>query len=128
VFILHEYDFNIVHKSGKVNWDVNGLSWNPSSNEKDTIGARWHGEVDLEVVLGWHVFTYMCTLLGCSKDVPQGNMGGGNSHNDDDEPKCINVMDIHLNLLVMAYLHASEVLVGLTPKEQDRIIHRVKQF
>jgi len=70
----------------------------------------------------------MCTLLGYSKDVPQGDMGGGNSHNDDDESKCINAMDIHLNLLVMAYLHASDVLVGLAPKEQDRIIHRVKQF
>ncbi len=40
MFILHEYDFNIVHKAGRVNWDVDGLSWNPSSNEEDTIGAR----------------------------------------------------------------------------------------
>ncbi len=45
------------------------LSWNPSSSEEDTIGARWHGEVDLEAILGWHAFAYLCTLLGCSKDV-----------------------------------------------------------
>ncbi len=44
-------------------------------------------------------FSYMCTLLGCFKDVPQSNTGGGNSHNGDDELKCINAMDIHLNLL-----------------------------
>jgi hypothetical protein len=51
VLILHEYNFDIVHKVGKVNWDVNGLSRNSSFNEKDTIGAKWHGKVDLEVVL-----------------------------------------------------------------------------
>jgi hypothetical protein len=26
--ILHEYDFDIIHKVGKVNRDVGGLSWN----------------------------------------------------------------------------------------------------
>ncbi len=85
----------------------------------DTIGAKWHGKMDLEVIPGWHASTYMCTLLGCFGDVPQGNTGGGNSHSDDDEPKGIGSLGIHLNLLVMAYLQASEVLVGLTPKEQD---------
>ncbi len=34
------------------------LSWNPSSSEEDTIGARWHGEVDLEAILGWHASAY----------------------------------------------------------------------
>jgi len=33
-----------------VNRDVNGLSQNPSFNEEDMISARWHGEVDLEVM------------------------------------------------------------------------------
>jgi hypothetical protein len=84
--------------------------------------------MDLEVVPGWHASTYMCTLLGCFGDVPQGNTGGGNSHSDDDEPKGIGSLGIHLNLLVMAYLQASEVLVGLTPKEQDWVIHRAKRF
>jgi hypothetical protein len=36
-FILHEYDFDIIHKASKVIWDVDGLSWNPRSNEKDTM-------------------------------------------------------------------------------------------
>jgi hypothetical protein len=70
----------------------------------------------------------MCVLLGCFGDIPQGNTRGGNSHSDDDELEGISALDIHLNLLVMAYLHASEVLVGLTPKEQDRVIHRAKWF
>jgi hypothetical protein len=43
VFILHEYDFDIVLKASKVNWDANGLSWNPNYNEEDIIGAKWHG-------------------------------------------------------------------------------------
>jgi hypothetical protein len=94
-------NFDIVHRVNKVNWDVDGLNWNPSSNEEDTIGARWYGEVDLEVVLGWHVCAYLCILLGCFRDVPQGNMGGGNSQSDDDELKR---NDIHLDLHVMAYI------------------------
>jgi hypothetical protein len=35
--ILQEYKFDIVPKVGKVNWDANGLSQNPSFNEKNTI-------------------------------------------------------------------------------------------
>ncbi len=62
-------------------------------------------------------FTYLCNLLGCSKDVPQGNMGGGNSQSDDNE----------LDFYVMAYLQVSEVLVGLT-KEKDQVVCRAKQF
>ncbi len=49
-FIFQKYNFDIIHKLGKVNWDADGLSWNPSSNKEDTTGARWHGDVDLEVV------------------------------------------------------------------------------
>jgi hypothetical protein len=55
---------------GRVNQDADGLNRNPSSSEEDTTNARWHGEVDLEVVLRWHVFAYLCTLLGCFRDVP----------------------------------------------------------
>jgi hypothetical protein len=96
--------FDIVHNIGRVNQDANGLNQNPSSNEEDIIGARWHGEVDLEVVLGWHVFAYMCTLLGCYGDVPQGNTGGGNSQSDDDELQGNSALNIHLDLLILAYL------------------------
>ncbi len=66
----YKNDFDITHMLSKVNQDVDGLSWNPSSNEEDTIEVRWHGDVDLEAVLGWHASTHLCTLLGCSRDVP----------------------------------------------------------
>ncbi len=66
---------------------------------------------------GWHAFTYMCTLLGCFGDVPQGNKGGGNSQSDNDKLKGNSALDIHLYLPVMAYLQVGEVLMGLTPKE-----------
>jgi hypothetical protein len=36
-FILQNYDFDIIHKVGTVNWDANGLSQNPSSNRDNTI-------------------------------------------------------------------------------------------
>ncbi len=126
--ILQEYDFDIVHKVGKVNWDVDGLSHNPSSSEEDTTSARWHGEVDLEAMLRWHAFAYLCTLLGCYRDVPQGNMGGGNSQSNDDEPKGNNALNVHLYLLVIAYLQACAVSVGLTSKEWDWVVHRAKWF
>ncbi len=103
-FILQEYDFDIFHRVGKVNQDADGLNQNPSSNEEDTIGARCHGKVDLEAIPRWHASVYVCTLLGYSKDVPQGNMGGGNSHNDDGEVEGNGALDIHLDLPIMAYL------------------------
>jgi hypothetical protein len=79
-------------------------------------------------VLGWHASIYLCILLGCSRDVLQVNTGGGNSQNEDDELEGNNALDIHLNLPVMAYIYAGEILVGLTPKERDWVVHRVKQF
>ncbi len=117
--ILQGYNFDIVHKVGKVKWDTDGLSWNPSFIEEDITCAKWHGEVHLEVIPKWHAFVDMCILLGCFRDVPQGNTSSGNFHNDDDEPEGNGVLDIHLDLLFIAYLHVGEVLMGLTPKEQD---------
>ncbi len=49
-FILQEYDFNIMHRVGRVNWDVDGLNQNPSSSQEDTTKVRWHGDVDLEAI------------------------------------------------------------------------------
>jgi hypothetical protein len=45
--ILEEYDFDIIHKSSRVNQDVDGLSCNPSFNEEDTTKVHWHGNVNL---------------------------------------------------------------------------------
>jgi len=90
--------------AGKVNQDADGLNQNPNSSEKDTIGAKWHGEVDLKAMPRWHVSTYLCNLLGCYGDVPQGNTSGGNSQSDDDELEGNSALNIHLYLPVMAYL------------------------
>jgi hypothetical protein len=68
-FILQEYDFDIINEIGRVNQDVDGLSWNSNSSKEDTIGVWWHGDVDLEGILRWNVYTYMCTMLGCSREV-----------------------------------------------------------
>jgi len=48
--ILQEYDFDIIHRHGKVNQDANGLHWNLSSNKEDTTWAQWHSDVDLEAI------------------------------------------------------------------------------
>ncbi len=37
-------------------------------------------------------------------------------------------MDIYDDALVIAYLQASEVPIGLTLKEKDRVVHRAKHF
>jgi hypothetical protein len=62
-------NYDIIHMPCMVNQDANGLNQNPSSNKEDTVKARWHGDVDLEVVPRWHASTYYCTLLGCFGDV-----------------------------------------------------------
>jgi len=61
-FILQEYDFQMVHKPGVANLDVDGLSRNPCTNQEDNTGARWHGEVNEEVVPSWHASAFLCLL------------------------------------------------------------------
>jgi hypothetical protein len=56
--ILQEYDFQVVHRPGVTNLDADGLSRNPCTSQEDDIGARGHGEVDEEMVPGWHASTF----------------------------------------------------------------------
>jgi hypothetical protein len=49
--------------------DVDGLSWNLSSNEEDPIGVHSNGDVDLKAIPKWHASTYLCTFLGSFGDV-----------------------------------------------------------
>jgi hypothetical protein len=44
------------------------------------------------------------------------------------ESKGNGALDIYDDALVTAYLQASEVPIGLTPKEKDRVMHRAKRF
>jgi len=129
-FILLEYEFDIIHMVGRVNQDANGLNQNPSSNEEDTIRVCWHGDVDLEVILGCHAITYFCTLLGCYRDVAQISMKFecGDSHDANMELEGDGALNIIDDAFIIAYLQASEVPIGLTPKEQNRDVHKAKWF
>ncbi len=42
----------MVHKLRVANLDADGLTRNPCTSQEDNTGARWHGEVDEEMVLG----------------------------------------------------------------------------
>jgi hypothetical protein len=37
-------------------------------------------------------------------------------------------LNIYDDAPIIAYLQASEILIGLTPKEQDHVVHRAKRF
>ncbi len=104
------------------------MNQNPSSNEEDTTRAYWHGDVDLEAIPRCHASTYLCTLLGCSGDVPQTSVDDGDPHDVDMESKGNGVLDIYDDALVIAYLQAGEVPIGLTPKEKDCVVHKAKRF
>jgi len=104
------------------------LSQYPSFNEEDTTGACWHGDVDLEMVPRWHASTYLCNLLGCSRDVPQTSVDDGDPHDVDMELKGSSALYIYDDVTIISYLQASEVPIGLTPKESDHVVHRAKWF
>jgi hypothetical protein len=91
--------------------DDGGLNWNPSSNEENTIGVHWYKDVNLEMVLTWHVLAYLCTMLRCFWDVPQINMGNKDSCDTNIELKGDGALDIHEDALVISYFQASEILV-----------------
>ncbi len=57
--IFQEYDYDVTHCIGINNKNVNGLNWNPSSNELDTTRGMlaWGNELEI-VVLGWHVVSF----------------------------------------------------------------------
>ncbi len=67
-------------------------------------------------------------MLGHSGDVPHNKMGNGESHDEDIELKGNSALDIHEDAFVITYLQVDEVFVGLTPKEQNRIMYRAKWF
>jgi hypothetical protein len=56
-------------------------------------------------------------------------MGNGDPFVANIEPKGDCALDIHEEgAHVILYLQVDEVLVGLTPKERDQVLHMVKQF
>jgi len=71
-------------------------------------------------------FAYFCTLLGCFGDVPQTSVDDGDSHDVDMELEGNGVQDIYEDAFVIAYLQVGEILIRLTLKEQDHVVHRAK--
>jgi hypothetical protein len=55
-------------------------------------------------------------------------MGNGESQYEDIEFKRNGALDIHEDALVITYLQVGEVSIGLTPKEQNYVMHRPKWF
>jgi hypothetical protein len=60
--------------------------------------------VDLEVVPRWHVFTYLCILLGCFRDALHINMGNESSCDANIELKGNVASNINGNASILAYL------------------------
>ncbi|CAM6019728.1 unnamed protein product [Sphagnum balticum] len=61
VFILHEHDFDRIHRVGKLNRDVDGLICNTSSNKEDTSKIHWH-VIEFESDTMMACFYITCTL------------------------------------------------------------------
>jgi hypothetical protein len=84
--------------------------------------------MDLEAVPKWHASTYLCTLLGCYRDEPHTSVDDGDPHHVDMESKGNGALDIYDDAPIIAYLQATEVPIGLTPKERDCVVHKAKRF
>jgi hypothetical protein len=55
-------------------------------------------------------------------------MGNKDSHGLDTELESDGLLDIYEDVFIIAYLQTCEILVGLTPKECDQVVHRAKWF
>jgi hypothetical protein len=47
-----------MHHANLVKQYENGWSWNWYTSQHDGIRARWHGEIDKEMVPRWHAFIF----------------------------------------------------------------------
>jgi hypothetical protein len=81
------------------------------------IPKRYHGDIDLEAILGWHVSLYLCIMLGYSRDVPHSRMGNKDSHNLEIKLKGYGALDIYEDAHVIAHLQVYEVSIEWTHKE-----------
>jgi hypothetical protein len=64
--------------------------------------------------------------LGCFGDVVQTNVEDEDPHDVDMELKGNGALDIYDDAHVTTYLQACEVIIGLTPKEKDRVEHKAR--
>ena len=125
--ILQEYDFDVVHRLGTANLDVDGLSRNPSTSQQDAIGARWHDEVDEEMVPGWHASAFLSILVphvdieGYSA-MPRSVASDGDPTDPEISDEVTSRRDIHDDALVLEYLRIGGISSTIGTKERDRIL------
>jgi hypothetical protein len=126
-FILHEYDFRVVHKPGVTNLDADGLNRNPCTSQEDNTGARWHGEVDEEMVLGCHASAFLCLLVVDSS--MEGHMTSyssqrvnGQSSDPEVGDGSTSHHDVHDDTLVLEFLRTSMVSGMVSAKERNHVL------
>jgi hypothetical protein len=131
--ILHEYDFQVVHKPGVTNLEADGLNWNPCTSQEDNTRTRWHGKVDEETVPGWHASEFLC-LLGVDFSM-EGHVTSyssqrvdGQSSNPQVGDGNIGHHDVHDDTLVLEFLRTSMVSGMVSAKERDRVLQRAKRY
>jgi len=61
-------------------------------------------------------------LIGWYGNAFHTNMGNGDFHDVDIEPKGNVALIIHEYAFIIAYLQVGEILIGFTPKESDHIV------
>jgi hypothetical protein len=55
-------------------------------------------------------------------------MDDGDPHDVNMESEDNDALDNYENAPIIAYLQIDEILIGLTPKENDRVVHKAKWF
>ncbi|OAE22598.1 hypothetical protein AXG93_777s1050 [Marchantia polymorpha subsp. ruderalis] len=131
--ILQEYDFHVVHRPRVANLDADGLSRNPCTGQKYDTGARWHGEVDEEMVYGCHASAFMCLLREDSSTEDQltsysSQRMDGQSSDPEVEDGDMDQRDVHDDALVLKLLRTSMMSRTVSAKERDRVLQRTKRY
>ena len=120
--LLHEYEFEVVHKARVKNLDADGLSRNPSPLQEDLTRARWHGTLDQEAVPGWHASAYLAWMEGGSRQTI-GNTRDGDAEDALELTQAQGTLDVWKDQGVLHQMQHGDFPLGSIPKEQDRIVH-----
>ncbi len=112
-----------MYRHGVVNLDANGLNQNPCTSQEDDTGARWHGEIDEEMVPSWHASAFLC-LLG----VDSSQRVDGQSSDPEDGDGNTDHHDVHDDTLVLEFLRTNMVSSMVSAKEKDRVLQRVRRY
>jgi hypothetical protein len=122
-----------VHRPEVANLDADGLSRNPCTSQEDNTRARWHGEVDEEMVPGWHASVVLC-LLGVDSSM-EGHVTSYSSQRVDGQSSNFEVgdgstdhHDVHDYTLVLECLWTNMVPGMVSAKERDCVLQRARKY